>query len=75
MADAETKPQPPPENGTDVTVDDGEEEESKVNSTLSLHRSRSVMSRYFTGDNAYEAKSGGNGKRGEEITGTASCCC
>ena len=35
MADAEATPQPPPEAGTEITVDDGEEEESKVNSTMS----------------------------------------
>lgn len=35
MTDAEATPQPPPESGAEINVDDGEEEESKVNSSLS----------------------------------------
>jgi hypothetical protein len=35
MADAETTPQPLPESGAEIAVDDGEEEESKVHSTMS----------------------------------------
>lgn len=37
MADVETAPQPPPpEGGAEITVDDGDEEETKVHSNLSI---------------------------------------
>jgi hypothetical protein len=66
MADAETTPQPPTENGADIAVDDTEEEESKVNSTMSTMMDWTQWrTRYFTGDYAYETKGGRDGKGGE----------
>ena len=38
MADTETLAQPPPGEGADITVDDAEEEESKVSLNLRIWR-------------------------------------
>jgi hypothetical protein len=43
MAEAETTSQPPPENGTEINVDDGEEEESKVNLTMSTTTAQDLI--------------------------------